>query len=139
MQRALALWLIVFATPATAWNVTHERDRMTDNPLTWASTSSGKATLLVGCLNGHVQPRLTWDRPIGRGDIGISYRFDDGPVVPRFAMVGQDGMVLYPWIADYAAAMARLKNGKRLRVTIGQTFYDFDLQQGGAPLPAIHC
>ena len=139
MHKSLAIILLLTATPATAWNVTHERDRMSDKTLTWASASSGNATLLVGCLNGSVQPRLTWSQRMGRGDIGISYRFDDGPVVPRMAMVSQDGVTLYPWLGDPATAMARLKNGKRLRVNIGQAFYDFDLQQGGAPLPAIRC
>jgi hypothetical protein len=126
---------LLIATPATAWNVTTNKDRMSDKTLTWAGASSGNAILVVGCLNGHVQPRLTWPARIGWGDLGISYRFDDGPVVPRMAMVSQDGSTLYPWIGDYADAMSRLAKAKRLRVTIGSGkdgFYDFDLLAGGA-------
>jgi hypothetical protein len=115
-----------------------ERDRMTDRTLTWASATSGDATLLVGCLNGEVQPRLTWDRRIGWGNLGVSYRFDDGPVTPRMAMVNQDGRTLYPWISDYAIAVGKLRSGKRLRVTLGQAFFHFDLANG-EKLPAIKC
>lgn len=138
MHRILAALMLLTAAPATAWNVSTTKDRMNDAALTWAEVSANGATLLVGCLNGSVQPRLTWNKRIGRGDVGVSYRFDDGPVVPRMAMVSQDGVTLYPWIADYASAMARLAKAKRLRVQLGQAFYDFDLTSGGA-LPAIRC
>jgi hypothetical protein len=111
---------------------------MTDKTLTWASARSEGATLLVGCLNGQVQPRLTWDRRIGFGTIGVSYRFDDGPVTPRMAMVSQDGTTLYAWPMDHADALARLRKGKRLRLNIGKAFYDFDTAAGD-PLPTIKC
>ena len=113
---------------------------MTDKSLTWASVTAQDATLLVGCLNGHPQPRLTWSEPVGRGDIGVTFRFDDGPVVPRMAMASQGGKVVYPWLMDYADAIARLKGGKRLRVQIsGGRFYDFDLKAGGQAMPVIKC
>ena len=115
MRNLLALCLTLSATPCAAWNVSTTKDRMTDKTLTWASATSGEATLLVGCLNGQVQPRLSWGKRIGWGDIGISYRFDDGPVVPRFATVSQEETVLYPWIGDYSEAVARFRKGKRLR------------------------
>ncbi|MET4474354.1 hypothetical protein ABIA89_008191 [Bradyrhizobium sp. LA6.7] len=111
---------------------------MTDHTLTWASSSSGAATLLVGCLNGSVQPRLTFRERIGYGRPGVSFRFDDGPVVPRIAMVSDDGTTLYVWTGDYADAMAKLRKGRRLRVQLSQTFYDFDLS-AGEPLPPINC
>jgi hypothetical protein len=127
---ALMLLILGFCPPATAWNVSVERDRLSDKAMTWAEVRNGNARLLVGCLNGKVQPRLMWDRRIGWGDVGVSYRFDDGPVVPRMAMVSQDGVTLYPWLGDPAGAMARLAKAKRLRVQLGQAFYDFDLTQG---------
>jgi hypothetical protein len=139
MKHAIAICLLLTATPATAWNVSQERDRLTDKTLTWASVTDQGATLLAGCLNGQPQPRLVWDRRIGWGTVGVSYRFDDGPVVPRMAMISSDGATLYPWIADHASAWAKLKAGKRLRVQLGQTLYDFDLTQGGAPLPLVRC
>ena len=108
--------------------------------LTWARVTAQDATLLVGCLNGHPQPRLTWSEPIGRGEVGVTYRFDDGPVVPRMATVTQGGKVVHPWLMDYGSAIARLKAGKRLRVQIsGGRFYDFDLKAGGQGLPVIKC
>jgi hypothetical protein len=43
------------------------------------------------------------------------------------AMLSQAGNVLYPWIASGGAAVMR---AKRLRVSVGQAFYDFDLVKG---------
>jgi hypothetical protein len=82
---------------------------------------------LVGCLNGHVSPRLTWPGRIGVGTLGLSYRVDDGPVIPRMAMVSQAGTTLYPWIASGGPEVMR---AKRLRVSVGDAFYDFDLVKG---------
>jgi len=111
---------------------------MTDRTETLAIVRSGDATLQVGCMNGHVQPWLTFERHTGRGNIGLSYRFDDGPVVPRFAFMSPGTSNLYIWLLDYGEALAKLRKGKRLRVQIGKAFYDFDLT-GGQPLPAIRC
>ncbi|MGY3615930.1 hypothetical protein [Bradyrhizobium sp. USDA 10063] len=137
-MRYFLLLLTLSAAPASAWTVTHERDRMTDKQLTWASAISGDATLLVGCLNGEVQPRLTWNQRIGWGDVSVTYRFDDGPVNSHFAMVSQDGRALYIWLNTYNEAMAKLRRGKRLRVQLGQAFYDFDLAKGDS-IPTIKC
>jgi hypothetical protein len=138
MPKFLALLLTLIATPAAAWTVMHERDRMTDKTITRASVRSGDATLLVGCLNGQVQSRLTWGRRIGFGDLGVSYRFDAGPVTPRMAMVSQDGTTLYAWPIDHADALAKMRKAKRLRVSVGQAFYDFDLAAGEG-MPVIRC
>ena len=100
---------------------------MTDKTHTWAQATSGNARLLVGCLNGEVSPRLTWPARIGHGTIGVSYRVDDGPVIPRMAMVSQAGTTLYPWIASGGPEVMR---AKRLRVSVGDAFYDFDLVKG---------
>lgn len=134
---AMALYVACMC-PVSAWTVTHEKDRMTDKTLTWASAASGNATLLVGCLNGTVQPRLTWSQRIGWGNLGASFRYGDGPVTPRFGLVSQDGRTLYLWSGDYANAVGHLRKSKRLRVSIGRTFYDFDLTKGD-PMPAIRC
>jgi hypothetical protein len=129
---------IFVCSPASAWTVTHQRDPMTDKMFTWASARSGAATLLVGCLNGSVQPRLTFPARIGFGRPGASFRFDDGPVVPRIGMIGDDGTTLYIWHADYTDAMTHLRKGKRLRVQMGSAVFDFDLT-AGEPMPAIGC
>jgi hypothetical protein len=121
--------LLLLAGPTHAWEVTRERDKMTDRTVTWARAVSGNATLLVGCLNGAVSPRLTWPARIGYGTLGLSYRVDDGPVIPRMAMLGQAGNVLYPWIASGGAEVMR---AKRLRVQLSGEVYDFDLVKGEA-------
>lgn len=109
-------------------------DRMTDKQLSWASATSGDATLLVGCLNGSVQPSLTWGRPVGFGSgIGVSWRVDNGPVQSYLAgLFSQDGATLYAWTD---ANMGPVMRAKRVRVSIGRAFYDFDLTKGGK-LPA---
>lgn len=100
---------------------------MTDKTHTWAQATSGNARLLVGCLNGEVSPRLTWPARIGHGTIGVSYRVDDGPVIPRMAMLSQAGTTLYPWIASGGAEVMR---ARRLRVQLSGEVYDFDLAKG---------
>jgi hypothetical protein len=139
MLRLLALALALIATPASAWTVTHEKDRMTDKTLTWASVESGDATLLVGCLNGQVQPRLTFPRRAGWGSgIGVSWRYDDGPVQAHAgALFSQDGLALYPWVSTYNDALAALRRAHRLRIGIGREVFDFDLAKGGQAMPTF--
>lgn len=137
MNIKIASLLLLVATPVSAWEVTRERDRMTDRTMTWAAARSGAATLLVGCLNGEVSPRLTWPGRIGVGTIGVSYRVDDGPVIPRMAMLSQAGNVLYPWIASGGAEVMR---AKRLRVQLSGEVYDYGRKYRSSanpsPLPA---
>jgi hypothetical protein len=138
MRYIFAVLLALLSTPATAWDVTTFKDRMTDRTETVATVQSGDATLEVGCMNGSVQPWLTFSQHRGRGNVGVSYRFDDGPVVPRFAFMSAGTDNMYIWSMDYAEAVGKLRKGKRLRVQIGQAFYDFDLTKGDA-LPNIKC
>jgi hypothetical protein len=129
----LTLSLCLLVTPAAAWTVTQEKDRMTDKVLTWASATSGDATLLVGCLNGRIEPRIAWDRRMGFGSgIGVSWRMDNGPMQSYLAgMFSQDGTVFYPWTDSKSGSVMR---AKRVRVSIGKAFYDFDTA-AGKPLP----
>ena len=127
---AITICLALTLAPSKAWHVERSKDRMTDKTVTWASARSDDATLLVGCLNGRVAPRLTWARRIGFGTIGVTWRADSGPVVPRMAMVSDDGKTLYPWLTDGAEVI----RAKRVRVQIGSAFYDFDTT-AGEPLP----
>jgi hypothetical protein len=138
-MRYFFLLAALIVTPCHAWDVGQSKNRMTDRVETFATVSSDGAMLLVSCVNGSVQPRLTFDSPtIGWGDVGVSYRFDDGPEVPRIASVSRDSGDMYIWHLDHAEALANLRKGKRLRISIGKTFYDFDLT-GGQRLPAIDC
>ncbi|WP_128921859.1 hypothetical protein [Bradyrhizobium nanningense] len=140
MRIFVLCFLAVSMRPAIAWEVGQFKDRMTDRIETYATVQDGAATLYVGCLNGAVKPVLKFDRPIGWGKIGLSYRFDNGPVVPRFATLSQDGQDLWIWVLDSAEAMAHLRTGKRLRISLdGAAMFDFNLSQGGKDLPAIKC
>jgi hypothetical protein len=122
-------------TTASAWTIERTKDPMTDRTNIWASVTDKGATLLVGCLNGQVEARLTWPDRIGYGSqLGLSYRVDKGEVVPRFAMLTQDGRTLYPW-----AGVDWLRPAKRLRVQIDRTVFDFDLVKGAPEIPAIRC
>lgn len=134
-KAAIAALMLLAATPAAAWEVTRERDRMSDKTLTWASARSNGATLLVGCLNGRAEPRLTWPKRIGFGSgVGVSWRVDEGPVQSYLAgMFSQDGTVFYPWTSAHAGPVMR---AKRVRVSIGKAFFDFDLVKGEA-LPKV--
>lgn len=135
MQFRLALLAALIATPATAWDVTREQDRMTDRTVTWAEASDRDARLVVGCLNGKVAPRLTWSRRIGYGDLAVSWRFDDGPLhATTGAMVSQDGRTLYAWIGNAAGAVQAMRAARRVRVAISGAVYDF-LVGKGDPLP----
>ncbi|UFW82837.1 hypothetical protein BjapCC829_22880 [Bradyrhizobium barranii] len=140
-MRVLVLLLLLFSIgPAIAWDVGTFKDRMTDRTETYAAVQDGAATLYVGCLNGSVKPVLKFDQSIGWGKIGLSYRFDNGPVVPRFATLSQDGRDLWIWVLDHADAMAHLRSGKRLRISLdGAAMFDFNLSQGEKGLPAIKC
>jgi hypothetical protein len=127
------------AAPCSAWTVAQNRDKLTDKANVKASTTSGGATLLVGCLQGHVEPRLVFPRRIGYGRPSASYRFDDGPVTPRIGSLSGNGTTLYLWTMDHADALEKLRNAKRFRVQFDGAFFDFDLTQGGKELPAISC
>lgn len=134
----IAILLTLAPTTASAWDVGHFRDRMTDRQETYATVSSNGADLYVGCLNGQVFPRLNFSQPMGIGDIGVSYRFDNGAVVPRIAPLSQDGRSSWLWLMTGPQTAAKMRTAKRLRVSIGQRFYDFNLAQG-ARLPEIRC
>lgn len=127
------------ATPSSAWTVTQSRAKPTDKANMTASATSSGATLLVGCLHGHVEPRLLFPRRIGYGRPAVSYRFDDGPVTPRIGSLSSNGATLYLWTTDHADAVVQLGGAKRFRVQFDGAFFDFDLTQGGRELPAISC
>ena len=133
--------LIAGLSPSMAWDVGHFKDAMTDRQETFATvTPKGVAgdagvRLYVGCTNGQVMPRLTFARPIGVYDIGVTYRYDDGPLVPRIARLDRSGETVWAWDANEWSAMRR---AKRLRVQIGGAVMDFDLTAGGA-VPGIRC
>lgn len=142
MRKILTLvaMLTSAATPASAWYVSTHKDPMTDRIETSALVIDGNATLYVGCMNGQPQARLMWPKRVGYGDsVGLSFRIDQGEVVPRFAFLSQDGKDLWPWPGAPEEGINALARGKRLRVSISGNVFNFDLGQGGSPLPTIKC
>jgi hypothetical protein len=142
MRTLLTIAAILLSSVASAnsWHVDRHVDKMTDRTETAALVIAGDATLYVSCVNGQPQPRVRWDKRIGYGDLGVTYRFDAGEVVPRMAMLSQNGKDLWPWLGDPAGAIAKLRAGKRVRVQVtGGPVLDFDLGQGGQGLPDIRC
>ncbi|PPQ42108.1 hypothetical protein CKO39_18130 [Rhodopseudomonas palustris] len=133
---AAVIFAIGIQSTASAWHLSSYRDKMSDRRETSALVIDGDATLYVGCMNGQPQARLRWLQRIGYGsDLGITYRFGQGPIVPRTAMLSQDGKDIWPWLGDPGEAIASLRNTNRLRVQIRGTVLDFDLTQGGSKLP----
>jgi len=121
------------AAPAIAWTITTERDPLTDKSLTWAISTSGAARLVVGCLNGHVSPRVAWSERKGWGSgIGVSWRVDNRPVqMTTGGLFSQDGMTLYAWPGTFEdEIMNEMRIAKRLRVSLGSELLDFDLAAG---------
>lgn len=138
MRASIAIGVyIIFASiaaPAAAWTVATERDPLSDKTLTWASSQSGAARLLVGCMNGRVSPRLSWSERKGWGSgIGVSWRVDDRPVqMTTGGLFSQDGTTLYAWPGTFEEEiMSELHTAKRLRVSLGREVLDFDLAAGG--------
>lgn len=124
----------VVAPVCAGWTVTRERDPMTDRLVTWSSATSNGATLLVGCLNGRPNARLTWDRRVGWGNLAVSYRVDQGPVIGRVnVLLSQEGRTLHPWISE---DVEWLRNAKRVRVQIDSAMFDFDVTSGNERLPS---
>jgi hypothetical protein len=141
MFKRLCGFSIAFAllpTAASAWTVGHFKDRMTDRQETFATVSAGQGTLYVGCMNGKVFPRLTFPQRIGVLEVGATYRFDEGAMVPRIARLSQDGRDVWIWPLDGPQVAEKMRRAKRLRIRILHEVMDFDLASGQR-LPEIRC
>jgi hypothetical protein len=131
---------------AAAWELHEYTDQMTDRPGAWAelSSSTARASLTVRCLNGTQIPDISFPERLSVYEIGVNYRFDNGPVVPRIARVSTNGRDLWLWLGNPASAIAQIRKGKRLRVQVftgaaEPLFFDFDLTDAGVMLNKVHC
>ena len=119
--------------------MTHFTDRMTDKSVAVATVSAPPGTLRVTCSG----PTIEFDTRVAFGKIGVSYRFDNGEVVPRFFDMLQDGRTLL--FTNYLLTMTReISRAKRLRMTVflpGQSaiFMDFDLTGAKDAIKALGC
>jgi hypothetical protein len=139
MRRSFAIiFFLSTATPVSAWELHSIKDPVNNELVTRASVSTTGASLIVACTNGEPQPRLSLDQSVGLKEVAVSYRFDDGPVTRRMAMISPDGHELWPWPTDYSAAAWKLRRVKRFRLNVGETLFEFDLSTGDT-LPLILC
>jgi hypothetical protein len=138
MQQTLAIALLLVAAPAAAWDVTTRKNPMTGESNVFASANIGVASFIVACNDSHAYMRMTFPQRIGSGVVGVTYRYDDGPLQIRTVLVSQDGRELYLWPLDDRGAIERVRKSKRYRAQIGKAFFDFDLAKGD-PLPAEIC
>lgn len=123
------------------WKTGNFVDRMTDRKESYAElpASEGNASLYVGCVNGKIAPDIKFPERIGFGEVGVTYRFDDGPVVPRITRIPSDGKSLWLWIGGDREAVAQIRRSKRLRVQIKAMFLEFDLTGADAAIKPIRC
>lgn len=144
MKRILAiLALLIGSLPvaSAAWQTGSFVDSMTEKKYAYAElpAKDGGATLYVGCMNGRVQPDIQFPSRVGYGDLGVTYRFDEGPVVPRIVRLPDDGKALWLWISSEAEALAKIRKSKRLRIQTKTVFLDFDLAGASAAIQPIRC
>ena len=123
------------------WKTGSFVDRMTDRKETFAELQAkeGAATLYVGCMNGHISPDITFPERIAYGEVGVTYRFDEGQVVPRIARLPSDGKALWLWISSGPETALRIRRSKRLRVQLKEAFFDFDLTGAETAIKPIVC
>ncbi|KRR00025.1 hypothetical protein [Bradyrhizobium valentinum] len=136
-----ALLIALSATivsPAFGWEI-HQFKSRPERTEILAELRSVGATLYVGCINGEAMPVLEFDMRIGSAGIDVSYRLDDGPIIRRNAGVSQDGRYLWIWQLDANEAVERLRNARRLRVSLRDITVDFDLSKGHRELPNFRC
>jgi hypothetical protein len=139
MRYSVAILLIIStAAPVSAWDLHLIRDPISNEPVPSASVATTGASLIVACTNGQPQPRLRFDQAIEPNNVAVTYRFDDGVLAQREASVSPQGIDLWPWTADYSAAVWRLRRARRFRLNLGQTMFDFDLSTGDQ-LPLFLC
>ncbi len=139
MRRLLtAICFLLIAMPASAWELRSVKDPATNELVKSASVTATGASLVVACTKGQQQPWLNLAQGIEPKNIMVTYRFDDGPVAQRMAVVTADGHDLWPWPSDYSAAVWKLRRVKHFHLDMGQTSFDFDLSTGDH-LPAFLC
>jgi hypothetical protein len=137
----LCLGLAGCTVAQAEWRTGQFVDRMTDRKETFAAlvATGTSVELYVGCKNGKVFPEIVFPQRIGVYEIGATYRFDSGKVVPRFMSLSTDGRSVWPWILDSEDYARRIRKSKRLRVEIGKTFLDFDLTGADVAIGPIRC
>ncbi|MDA9443238.1 hypothetical protein XH98_29935 [Bradyrhizobium sp. CCBAU 51745] len=126
------------ANSAVGWEIYQFGSRSSRHTETTAVLRSAGATLYVGCLHGEVTPALEFGVHIGREGIEVSFSFDDGPA-ERYPMVSRADRFLWLWKSDGKEVVKRLRHSARLKVSLPDVSFDFDLTKGGHELSQFKC
>jgi hypothetical protein len=144
----VAVWL---CTPAGAeWHVDKSKNRLSDRDqvIAWSDAAEPAdgitAKLQVECLHDRLvgvrSVVLVFSEPMTPGQIGLSFRFDQGAIEHRLLPVGTD-LRSVPLSGISADRFAR---SKRFRIAVHQRgaesrFYEFDLTGSAAAIGAVRC
>jgi hypothetical protein len=94
---------------------------------------------MVACLYGELFPDIHFPSRISDGQVEVSYRFDEDPVVTRVTNVSPDGTALWLWLISGREIAQKIRKSKRLRVEVEKRSIEFDLTGADQALAPIHC
>lgn len=140
----IAIAFALCSGPASAaWHVSRSVDPMTDKSSAVATVAASNLPA-IGIRLTCRGPEMTFPVVVTYGDrIGLNFRFDDGPVTPRFVVMSSDRKAAILWLSN-VATLSTIARAKRLRVSIFLTgapaaFVDCDLTGAAAAVRALGC
>jgi hypothetical protein len=138
---SLALVCLLVSPAVAGWETESFIDRLTDKKSFYAQLPANEdgATLYVACLYGELFPDIHFPSRISYGQVEVSYRFDEDPVVPRVTNVSPDGTALWLWLISGREIAQKIRKSKRLRVEVENRSIEFDLTGADQALAPIHC
>ena len=134
---SMALLLSLGGAASAEWSVD-------STPIAWAEAAEPangvSARLQVDCLQDRRIASLVLSDDLTPERVGVSFRFDRGPIEHRISPVGSNlrTVTLLNLSSD------RLARGKRFRIVLHPVgseplFYEFDLTGSGAAISAVVC
>lgn len=142
-----AMFFIITANAASAaWKIDSFKDRMSDREYKFATVRANEpdqgisASLQLSCMNSAPMPSLILDHPMTQGQIGVNWRFDNGPQRPSFLHVFSD-----PNSIPFVGVSPKIFSGrKRFRITVFPTgsrtlFWEFDVSGADPALKSVKC
>jgi len=134
---SMALLLSLSGAAAAEWSVD-------STPIAWADAAEPAngvyAILRVECLQAKRIASLVISEELTPERIGVSFRFDRGPIEHRISPVGTNLRT----VTLLNVSSDRLARGKRFRIVLHPVgseplFYEFDLTGSGAAISAVLC
>ncbi len=159
-MKAVLVCALLVSSPAFAdWQANTVTDRMTDKketiitaPAKQTATRFGRqvsAHLQVECwtspsFKNKPLPSIVFDSEVALGEIGITYRLDDKPVVQRLIRVTGAGNAVHLALLDTSALTREIAKAKRFRITVfwkldQPGFYEFDIPNGKEAAAKLAC